>query len=195
MSIRYGLYAVTLAVIVAVIALGGESSSKLDRALTERLSVSDAGSVRVIVTAQSGFAATVTQAIRAHGGAILSAYMLPRSVTATVPTAHLRALARDRRVAGVSLDAPVQSMTTGSGETAPGKYRGLMLATMGLSGNALPVGDGVGIAIIDSGFESARAQRLRGQGCRSSTTLRAAAKIRNRASRTINTATARISPA
>jgi serine protease AprX len=156
MSIRSGCLGVALAAFAAFTSITvpqlPAARQKLDRALTERLAVRHQGPVRVIVRGQSG-TGFLADAINAHHGVIESAYTSPHSVTATVPTEQLRALANDRRVAGLSLDAPVRSMSDNDDDGA--RFSALLLDTMAMPATSLPVGDGVGIAIIDSGFEPA----------------------------------------
>ena len=152
MMTRYACLAVALAAAAALTASPVPATTqKLDRALRERIALSDQGSVRVIVRATSGAGSMLAQAVAAHHGVTVSA-SAPASMTATVPAAHLRALANDGRVAGVSVDAAVRGM---GGPGGADKFSALLLNTMEIPATSSPLGAGVGIAIIDSGFEAA----------------------------------------
>ncbi|MGH3522675.1 MAG: S8 family serine peptidase, partial [Mycobacterium sp.] len=74
-----------------------------------------------------------------------------QSVTAVLPVKKLRAIVRDRRIASISVDAPVRSADNRNSQAA----KDLLLNTLALTSTSAS-GAGVGVAILDSGFAPAQ---------------------------------------
>src|SRR5438046_2172287 len=150
-------------VTAAAAALVGDASiqassdlSRLDRALRETVQRHESGPVRIIVRARRRETAIVERTLRARGGRVLSEQPALDSVTATVSTNELAHLASDQHIAGISLDARVKTLAKNGAASSTQTIQEILLATLGLDGTES--GEGVGVGVVDSGFEPAALQ-------------------------------------
>ena len=126
------------------------SSPKLDAALQSWTRDGAAGSQRVIITARPGLLGAVRTLLTTRIGAALGELTGIGAIIAEVSSADLGLLVCDSSVSSVSLDAVVRP----TGEvTADVPYS--LRATLGLTEQA-PAGNGIGVAVIDSGIASSR---------------------------------------
>ena len=117
--------------------------------------------VSVIVRAQPAEITTADQDITSLGGHVEQHVALINAVVADVPADALAQLSADQAVAQVTQNAPVQLLGTGWGGTADGSYNPVtdvdsMYNIEQMDGahaywNAGYTGQGVGVALIDSG--------------------------------------------
>jgi serine protease AprX len=115
--------------------------------------------VSVIVRAQPGMGAAANQAVTSAGGHVEQTIGLINAVVAEVPTTHVQGLSASTGVAQVTLNAPVQLL--GSSYSATGPFNpatdvNSMYNIEQMDGahaywNAGYTGQGVGVALIDSG--------------------------------------------
>ena len=115
--------------------------------------------VSVIVRAQPGMGADANQAVTSAGGHVEQTIGLINAVVAEVPTTHVQDLSASAGVAQVTLNAPVQLL--GSSYSATGAFNAAtdvnsMYNIEQMDGahaywNAGYTGQGVGVALIDSG--------------------------------------------
>jgi serine protease AprX len=100
---------------------------------------------RVIIRVAPGTRALVGRALRAQNLEVRTEHPLIDAFTLEVPRQSLRGLSHNPNIASISLDAP-----TGTHQTAAPSGQ-ILRSTVGVS-NVAARGDGVGIAIIDSGI-------------------------------------------
>src|SRR3954471_3696157 len=127
------------------------AKSKLDKALTDRLSSGTTGSVQVIITTVPGGTNVVRSKLLAKERTIKFEHPGINAISVTVDAGDLSDLAGDPAVVSVSIDAPMQShatVLTGSDSLVTLDMLRTMIGgtSSGLTGN------GVGVAIIDSGL-------------------------------------------
>jgi len=115
--------------------------------------------VSVIVRAQPGETANADEAITSAGGHVQQTIGLINAVVAEVPTTHVQELSASTGVAQVTLNAPVQllgSSYSAAGAFSPATDVNSMYNIEQMDGahaywNAGYTGQGVGVALIDSG--------------------------------------------
>ena len=128
------------------------NSQKLDQAVRAALKRNPNASQRVILTARPGYLAALKQALKSRGAAIISENASLNVLTAQVSGGDIKRFADDVRVANISTDSLVQTnATTSAGQL--GATGSVMRATLGLSSTAY-TGNGIGVAVIDSGVKS-----------------------------------------
>jgi serine protease AprX len=122
------------------------TSPKLDTAVQRWVQSGGSGTLRVIISAEPGLLEAVESLLLSLGGSLLGELPGINAVIGNVTLSSLAALACASSVSSISLDAVVTS-TSGIEEGAASALR----ATLGLPQNA-PAGEGVGVAVIDSGI-------------------------------------------
>ena len=150
--------AILLALCAPGLAIAGPQGSpgrqgKLDKAIRQNLK-SGVSVQQVIVRAVPGQEATVRNLLSSTAK-LVAEHPLIGAYTAEMDAATLQELVASDSVAGASLDAVVQALghTAGASKSAlPYTLR----ATLGLDDGSV-TGDGVGVAIIDSGIVNDRA--------------------------------------
>ena len=121
---------------------------KLDRALRDAVDRGDRQSKRVIIRARRGFGSTLRRALEIHGDVVERDHPLISGVTAVIHADDLKALENDPAIVGISIDAPV---TAFQGPPPGGGEANHLRDTLGMTATS-PTGDGIGIAILDSGI-------------------------------------------
>jgi serine protease AprX len=129
------------------------AAAKLDDAL-RRAVEAGAGAERVIVRVRAGHRAAVEAELARRGRALHAELPLVGAVATTADSHDLQALAALEGVERISIDAPVRPQMT-SGEVL---RETLGLKTNGgiVTGGSSWAGDGVGVAIVDSGLEPSK---------------------------------------
>lgn len=122
------------------------TSPRLDAALQKWAREGGAGDRRVIASAEPGLLGVVRNLLAALGVAPLADLDGINALVANVDAAGLSTLACSTAVSSISLDAIV-APTSEAGADASYSLR----ATLALPSNA-PAGDGIGVAIVDSGI-------------------------------------------
>jgi serine protease AprX len=150
------------------------ANSKIDRALRESLDSGDRSPKRVIVTVRQGHRADIRNALSAHGDVIATESSLVNAVVAVVHSDDVEELANHPGVQSVAEDATVFAGSFKSREKRLGKAfetiarsvnrldgavahvgQSTLRETLGLPAVPLfntPTGDGIGVAIVDSGI-------------------------------------------
>ena len=131
----------------------GEKRSKLDRVLRKAADANDSAPQRVIVRTRAGRATDVEERRKKHGDRIEAVHRRINAFTATVHGEDLSALERDPDVEAVSIDAILNAenaVQESADEDA--QSENLLVSALGLADTPYE-GDGVGIAVIDSGLE------------------------------------------
>ncbi len=124
-------------------------SGKLDFALKAAIAAGS-GPQRVIVRARPGYRAALGPAVQTHASLLGADHPNIEGMSAVIDTAALNSLAAEEAVASISQDAPVTAMAGQGRRALPGP--GFLRATLGLTANPTG-GQGVGVAIVDSGIE------------------------------------------
>jgi serine protease AprX len=117
---------------------------KLDQRLARSIRAGDRDTKRVIIRTTASGIPGLTGALRAKGHSVLRSLRSINAVTAQIPVAALRELSQLASVESISIDAVVRAEDYSSDSTLRG--------TLGLP-TSTPGGDGVGVAVIDSGLE------------------------------------------
>ena len=143
--------------LIAVIALGGDAPLtaahtgaprvKRDAELSRLAKAGGAGLVRVIVTSAPDGDEKVRARLARRGHGILREHPSIRALTVDVSASELDELTDDPAVENVSIDARVRGATT----YVPLLSENTLLSTLGLP-DATLTGDGVGVAVVDSGI-------------------------------------------
>jgi subtilisin family serine protease len=122
------------------------SSPKLDAAVQRWARLGGSGTVRVIVSAQAGLLGTVKTIVSLLGVPLLNELVGINAIVLDVDGPTLSTLACSTAVASISVDAVVGV----TGDAAPAAAYSLR-STLGVP-SATPNGNGVGVAVIDSGI-------------------------------------------
>jgi serine protease AprX len=158
-------------------AAGQSRRSRLDRQLRAELDADSGGEKRVIIRARADKRASLRLALAAHGDRIIAEHAEIDALTAVVHADDLDALAEQDGVISVSSDAIVRPhgllggllglvtgvvgglldvvgsvlLPNGADTSGPAVPPAVLRATLGLGSTW--TGDGVGVAVIDSGLE------------------------------------------
>ncbi len=124
---------------------GPGKPSKLDSALQERQKGGGANRERVIIRVKRGKRADLVQALKGAGHSVKAEHPLIDAVTVEVPIQALQGLAHRSDVKSISFDAPTTAFQT----VAPTATT--LRSTLGSSSTGTS-GEGVGVAVIDSGI-------------------------------------------
>ena len=137
-----------------------ERQSKLDRIL--RGARREGAVHHVIIQTESGRRAAVKKALQAHGDAVQAEFPSISALAVALHGEDLAALESDPSVLSISIDAEVRAIGTPRNRrnAATAKTKGpqpvdLLRETLGLS--VVPFdGDGINVAVVDSGIDSTR---------------------------------------
>src|SRR5918911_1706582 len=129
-------------------------ASKLDRALRDWLEHPTAGPVRTLIRTQPGAETEVCDWLRRLGVGLVSPTTTPDLILAELSRDALDAAVRNRRIARVSFDAMVKSLSALGQNTLLGT-EGLIVQS-GTNWNRATsyTGHNVGVAVIDSGVNN-----------------------------------------
>jgi serine protease AprX len=149
-------------VIFALAALAARTSwadehhlDKLDGALRDALRSNRNGTRSVIIQTDTAHIAALRDRLKAHGhgDAIDSTHPAIGVVSASVDAADLHSLAADGRIHSISSNAVVRAFAS-SGSSAESPVN-VLRETLGLSSSS-PMGNGIGVAVIDSGIQPSK---------------------------------------
>ena len=172
-----------LALLVALAGVGAATAaprhgSRLDNHLRAVIEAQTNEPQRVIIRVRTGYRETLRRALVEHGDRILAIHESLDAVAALVHYEDLDALAQQDFIASVSTDAPVQAegllggvlgvvgglvqtvgnvvgailLPNGADTSGPAVPPSVLRSTLGVN-NSNQTGQGVGVAIIDSGLE------------------------------------------
>jgi len=123
---------------------------KADQALRDAVTQRPTGSLNVIISVSVGAHDAVRAALAAKGRAVTGEHPSIHAVSATIDAADLADLERDPSVASISLNAVVTAHQTLPNPDAPVTLN--VLRPM-VGAAAAATGQGVGVAVIDSGIQ------------------------------------------
>ena len=137
-----------------------ERQQKLDRVLRKALQKGERTAQRVIIRTKKGRTGTVAELLQQHGDAVTSGHGLVDALTAVVHAEDLIGLEQHADVESISIDAIVtagsslelKALGLSIGINTVGPEENILAATLGLE-QVEEDGNGVGIAVIDSGLE------------------------------------------
>ena len=107
------------------------------------------GLTSVIVQAQPGAAGLAARAVRDAGGSVTKDLTIIDGLAATLPAGAIDSLARSTAVRTITLDRALSLMDASTPPSPPSVYRDLV--GTGAAWGAGYTGDGIGIAVIDTG--------------------------------------------
>ena len=142
-----------LALTLGIGVAGADQPSKFDRHLRRHLSAAtDDAPLSVIITVRPGARRGLVQKLLAHG-ATVNELGLIEATAGRLPAGLLRRLEKDKDVVAISTDAPVRASGITSAVTGVAKLTPFSLrATLGLTASPTYTGNGVTVAVIDSGI-------------------------------------------
>lgn len=134
----------------------------LDRPVQHLLGRLNIGTTRVIIRTEPGALGLLVRAVQLLGGVVHAQHPFINGVTVTLPSLQLQLLVRVPGVLSISLDSPVQG---GMPTDEPGVSPSHLVNTLGLDERTLVSrgidGNGIGVAIVDSGLSSNGAYGMR----------------------------------
>jgi len=130
------------------------NSHKIDQAVRNALTSNPNASQRVILTARPGSRAALKQTLKSRGATILSENAALNVLTAQVAGGDIPRLIEDTTVTDISTDSLVQTNAKpDAGGSTTAALVSAVRETLGLSSSQY-TGNGIGVAVIDSGVKS-----------------------------------------
>ena len=126
--------------------------AKLDKTLREGLEKGDRGKQRVIIRAKKGLRAGVRSVLELNANEIKGEHPSIEGVTAVVDADVLEALASAAAIESISIDAVVRALQQPAVSGTDTAVANTLRSTLGLTPSS-PRGDGIGVAVVDSGID------------------------------------------
>ncbi|MCA1559623.1 MAG: S8 family peptidase [Acidobacteria bacterium] len=123
---------------------------KLDRYLHAAVEHSADGDSRVILRVRPGYLASYKELLERHGDRVKEVFTSIDALAVELHGGDAQALAMHPAVESISVDAPVRAASTQESQSSLSGLQGLR-ETLGVTSSW--TGDGIGIAVIDSGLE------------------------------------------